>query len=242
MQILGRRNSIGNGRGIGGCLRHALQGEDFIRHCGNDKLIFDFKSGSGTVVKDRSREGNDGTFGAGAAAPTWKRNSLYFDGGDYVDCGDKPSLQPTDELTLIINVNHSVIADTLGMIQTNDVYGNNGYLLTVFATNNKFGFYIDENGAGNWKSIFSDNVVTANVWNCLIATFDGTAKLYQDSFLQVDVDTATKITYANATTKIGTYKALYMTGYIKNVRILNKGLSGIECQQEYLCQKWRGNC
>ena len=78
-------NSIGGNQGVGGPIpRNAIGGENFIRHIGNDKLIYDFKSGNGTTVKDRSREGNDGTFGAGAAAPTWKRNALYFDGGDDV--------------------------------------------------------------------------------------------------------------------------------------------------------------
>ncbi len=65
MKVIGRSNSIGNGRGIGGALRHALQGENFIRHIGNDKVIFDFHEGSGTTVKDKSHCGNDGAFPSG---------------------------------------------------------------------------------------------------------------------------------------------------------------------------------
>ncbi len=43
-------------------------------------------------LPDMSRFGNDGVFGAGAAAPTWVRLPsglwvLYFDGGDYISLG-----------------------------------------------------------------------------------------------------------------------------------------------------------
>ena len=88
-------NQIGNVNGIGAPLPpNQMGGENFIRHIGDDKLIFDFKSGNGTIVKDRSRESNNGTFGAGAAAPTWKRNGLYFDGADTLTCSYSSSLTP----------------------------------------------------------------------------------------------------------------------------------------------------
>lgn len=49
--------------------------------------IYLFNEGTGTVLTDRSGNGNHGTLGAGAAAPTWGATGLTFDGGDNVDCG-----------------------------------------------------------------------------------------------------------------------------------------------------------
>ena len=48
-------------------------------------LDMEFKEGSGLVTRDQSGEGNDGTLGVGAQAPTWiNEGGLSFDGGDKV--------------------------------------------------------------------------------------------------------------------------------------------------------------
>lgn len=46
--------------------------------------IYLFNEGSGTTLHDYSGNGNHGTLGAGAAAPTWTQYGLSFDGGDLV--------------------------------------------------------------------------------------------------------------------------------------------------------------
>lgn len=50
--------------------------------------IYLFNEGSGTTLRDFSGNANDGTLGAGAAAPTWGPTGLTFDGDAYVDLGN----------------------------------------------------------------------------------------------------------------------------------------------------------
>jgi len=54
-----------------------------------------FNEGSGNKVFDLSGNGNDGTFAAGGASPSWLAgkfgSALDFDGGDYVDLGQGPN-------------------------------------------------------------------------------------------------------------------------------------------------------
>lgn len=49
--------------------------------------VYLFNEGSGTVLRDHSGNGYDGTLGAADAAPTWATEGLAFDAGDYVTCG-----------------------------------------------------------------------------------------------------------------------------------------------------------
>ena len=97
-------------------LDNQIGGESFIRHIGNDKLLFDFHEGSGTTVHDKSHNNNNGTLGAGDAAPTWKRNSLYFDGGDYVDLTGISHGISTGEFTLCFSMNRLNIPSTYAKI------------------------------------------------------------------------------------------------------------------------------
>ena len=68
-------------------------------------LALPCQEGSGAAVADISGFGNDGAFGAGAAAPAWYQLEsglwvLRFDGDDYVDCGSSSILSPTDRLSI----------------------------------------------------------------------------------------------------------------------------------------------
>lgn len=62
--------------------------------------------GAGTTVKDLSKYGNNGTFGAGAAAPSWVAGrdglpGVEFDTDEYIDCGAGSSLDfGTDPFTV----------------------------------------------------------------------------------------------------------------------------------------------
>jgi len=77
-----------------------------------------FNEGSGGQVFDLSRNNNTGAFGAGAASPTWSSgkfgSALSFDGGDYVNCGNNPSLDISTYLSGSAWV--YLLADTTGYI------------------------------------------------------------------------------------------------------------------------------
>jgi hypothetical protein len=228
-------NSIGNGRGIGGPLRHAVPGENFIRHIGNDKLIFDFKSGSGTTVKDRSREGNDGTLGAGAGAPTWKRNSLYFDGTatEYIDCGLDYTFANCFFVFRIKPVNAI----------------NNRYLFDQSADSRGvlIGYqdgYLNMYSSGYPTGTAGDTQIETkiNIWQDIVIGVNGTKVYGYRNGVEIFKKTGTWVSMHNDLV-VGNHanKTLGYNGYIKNVRILNRCLSGIEAQNEYLSQKFRGN-
>ena len=61
---------------------------------------YDFESGSGSTLVDRSGNGNDGTL---RGDPTWQSSALRFGGaGDYVDVSDISSPEPVDEFTIAV--------------------------------------------------------------------------------------------------------------------------------------------
>ena len=225
---------IGGQQGIGGPLSpDSIGGESFIRHIGNDELIFDFKSGSGTTVKDRSREGNDGTFGAGAAAPTWKRNSLYFDGGDNV---------------LLTGINHGISTGEF----TFCFHMSNLTLNARVYDQKTIRFLID--GGGNAVRLYStayktitDTGIPALSPIRFQTTRDSSGNLecYVNGKMQGKGQTETANLAYNgisvATLGSANNDTGYITGTMYSFRILNKCLSGIEAQQEYLANKFSNN-
>jgi len=236
-------NSIGGLNSVGGPLSpNVIGGENFIRHIGNDKLIYNFKEGNGTTCIDRSREKNNGTFGAGAAAPTWRLNSLYFDGGDYVDCGNDASLDITKEITIELRIKIAV-SKSFNFILSKD----NG------TTQRSFHLYVNSSEelsfnlwADSLKGVTPSTLVSSNNWYCITAVYNGVSQIvYINGQMVGSVNNTGLIVVSTADVIIGTDAALeasYMfNGLIDEVRILNKGLSGIECQQIYLSNKFRGN-
>lgn len=103
--------SIGGTRYIGGPLSpNTIGGDNYIRYIG-DRLVMDFHEGAGTTVRDLSGNGNGGTFGSGAAAPTWERNRLSFDGAnDYISFGNNTfNSLATDSYTINLSVEPIVL-------------------------------------------------------------------------------------------------------------------------------------
>ena len=230
--------SIGGAQGIGGPLHNSIGGESFIRHIGNDKLIYDFKEGSGTTVRDKSHNNNNGTFGAGAAAPTWKRNSLYFDGGDTFRCLTLLDVFP-EEITL--SIFYKVVAKSGSNAQLftkTNISGQDRFFWSIKDDNTMvFDFEEHDNGYSS-RSIFSD--WTIDSWENRYITWDNTNGLL--SYKNGAIDGASSgdtVLLAD-----GTSSDLYiyfLVGLIKEVRIWFKTLSQIEIQQNFLASKFRGN-
>ena len=229
--------SIGGQQGIGGPISpNQIGGESFIRHIGNDKLIFDFHEGSGTTVYDKSRNNNNGTFGAGAAAPTWKRNSLYFDGGDYVDLTGIAHGISTGGFTLCFDVSNYTENTYMFDQETNR------FAILNRALHNAISL-LDSNG----HNMISDAGIDAiQPISCQI-----TRDISQDAECYVNGKSQNKgqsitgdVTYDGiSAAKLGSRfnNVTNVTATMYSFRILNKGLSGIECQQIYLSNKWRSN-
>ena len=226
---------IGGLNAVGAPLpNNQIGGESFIRHIGNDKLIFDFHEGSGTVVHDKSHCGNNGTLGAGAAAPTWKRNSLYFNGSNYVDLTGISHRISTGECAFIFSFSN---------IRSNDYFFDQKI--------DRLQIRNHENAIKIWTGVslktLTDTGIDAVSPLLIQITRDNSGNLEcyinekKEGKGQTDIR---DITYDGTSILVlGTNYGLvgYILTTMYSFRILNKGLSGIECQQEYLANKFRGN-
>ena len=223
-------NPIGNQHGIGAPLgNNQIGGEPFIRHI-SDKLHFRFTEGSGTTCRDLSRENNDGTFGATTAAPTWKRNSLYFDGGDYVDLTGISHGISTGEFTFCFNLSNYNVSTTLFSQETVQFYFYNhasDYITMIsfrisdaVSTIKPIVIQITRDSSGNFECYINGKPQKKGYSAQTDFTYDGSSVIYLGSYLD---------------------GSLSITGTMDSFRILNKGLSGIECFQEYLSNRFRGN-
>ena len=240
-------NSIGGQCGIGAPISEQIGGESFIRHIGSDKLIFDFKEGSGTTVYDKSHNGNNGTLAdkdSGSDYPTWLRNSLSFDGANnYVDCGNDSSLDLNILSVEIIlyptyNGTHTIIGSHTDA---------NNY---VRYTNDDGEFTVYGRDGGNLFRAKMISQYTVNNWYSLTYTIGNleVPKIYTNGILQItdndsnDAGIDEHILFGNLF--IGLWHVADprpFKGTIKKIHLCSKVLSQIEIQQNYLVQKFRGN-
>ncbi len=236
-------NQIGGLNAMGAPMSpHQIGGENFIRHIGNDKLILDFHEGSGTTVYDKSHNGNNGTFGAGVKAPTWKRNSLYFDGGQYIDLAAN-FLAKSD----FINGGSVLVVCKFSAGATAKIIDIEGAWMFHFNTSGNICSSID--GSSGLPSSISSLNYGDNCRYCIIVTWDKeTGATVKNIIDGVEDGISTQDLYdidgLNRTTCIGSMYGgtqRFYTGGMKMVRILNKCLSGIECQQEYLVNNFSNN-
>ena len=231
-------NRIGCGRGIGGCLRHSLQGENFIRHIGNDKLIFDFKENGGTVLRDKSHNNNNGVFGAGAVAPTWIRDGLSFDGASQVVIADNVDIRfGTGDFTIIMQIANYMAAD--------------GTFLSKGRTGAAEWWLWDNDGNLRWYSNGSTmsmissgitirddskhHIVIRRKGSLGNMFFDG-IDIKRDVTSSCDLSTD-KVIYIGRSLSGGDF----CTATISYILICKKALSQIEIQQNYLANKFRSD-
>ncbi len=89
--------------------------------------------GAGTTVKDLSKYGNNGTFGAGAAAPSWVAGldglpSVDFDGDDEINIGHDASLGwGTEDGSVIVLYEVGELDRDQSILYANAGGGNHGY-------------------------------------------------------------------------------------------------------------------
>jgi len=236
--------SIGGLSGIGAPISEQIGGESFIRHVGADKAIYRFTDGSGNTVRDDSHNNNNGTLGASTATPTWRRNSLYFDGGDYVDCGNNANLfTGTGDVSVSIGYKTTEMASGTFIIFLGDGdVGHSVYLYVESPTVLVFGIW-GYNSASDTSPSMLWEPLNDGIYHNIIGTKKGDIlSLYCDGKLQdthtfADLNiTAGRLILGGDLNGTATSK-----GTFNNARIFNKGLFQLECQQIYLTNKWRGN-
>jgi len=190
-------------------------------------------AGSGDTAYDSSSAGNDGTLEGG---PQWVAGyygaALALDGtDDNVDCGNDPSLNITDEITLAawINMAQRPAVDAWYTVPWKEnaysmyLYGAGDSLTTLGAD-----FWLSTGRADIWSGPTID--IPANVWTHIAVTFNGTDfEFYvngEHDFTQNQP----------ATIEIGDINFLFtqagsgFAGLIDEVQVYNHALSAEEIQ------------
>ena len=187
--------------------------------------------GSGSTWTDLSGNGNNGTFGASTAAPTYNNangGSLTFDGtNDYVSLGT-PSIG-TGKITV-----SAWIKITTGGIYQHIVDNQSPEWHLAILNDNRPYFF---NGVVNHNSTLQ---LSTGVWYMITGVQGITNDLYINGVLSQSIESNVNIT--TNTPHIGRWyngPSRYFNGNISNVSIYNRALSAAEIAQNYDALKVR---
>jgi len=188
--------------------------------------------GTGTVVLDKTDYWNDGTLGG---EPVWVAGriggALDLDGvNDYVDWGNKDSLNITGQITLAAWIRPETAGN--GQHQSIILKGDRAYALKIQQWNNvEFFVY-----GGGWRACtfpLGSAAEFNNRWHYLAGTFDGQQlKLYDNGELRGTANYTGAIAIHTANTCLGRDAdgggRRYFNGIVDEPRIYNRALSADE--------------
>ena len=196
--------------------------------------------GHGDVVRDLSMNGNHGTLKNMAFPPTagsgWNPGQtgvgLNFDGtDDYVTCGNDPSLDITDAITISAWIRPESISDYDG------ICGRGGYdvgFWTATHSNGNVLFYLA--GVRNW-AISGNSILYDGNWHFVAFTYDkndgsNNMVFYRDMYSQSETETGSFNSTPNIDVIIG--DPYNFAGAIDQVRIYNRALTSKEVKDYYI--------
>jgi hypothetical protein len=193
-----------------------------------------FNEGSGTVAGDSSGYGNNGTIYGATWVPGKYGTALNFNGvNNYVDCGNRPSLQLTTAGTIIAWVKLNSSGYYPIVQKHNDANGRNGY-----------GFWINGNSLdGDLGNASAENYIIAsglNIndgnWHYVAYVWNSTLTLYLDGRMVGSpanrILTPTGSLYDLWIGHGANYPG-YFNGSIDEVRVYNRALSSAEIQADF---------
>jgi len=186
----------------------------------------------GTVLRDYSGRGNDGTLTNG---PTWVNDegpALSFDGtNDYVAVGDVLSQPNSFSVSFWVKFSAD---DASTIITAGYSYPDTGYLIrrSTSAPSDGVNFWLDS-GTEDEVSTAANSVVL-NTWQHYACTYDGTiASIYLDG----DHHESKAIAYVSAASPVGIGLAggagVHMEGLLDDINIYKRALSPQEIRQLY---------
>ena len=197
--------------------------------------------GSGTTAIDSSGYGNHGTL---EGSPEWKTagddvkigsGALYFDfveGGasDYVDCGDKPEFDITDNITLALWVKSDGFRQRYQYFFSKDI-GSGGY--SVIRNAETRNCRVVFNGLSGQYYATGSTVIDDDQWHHLAASYDsstGIVAFYTDGLLEVTETASGSIPTNDLMLCIGGRDVRNSNAFIDDARIYNRTLSEEEIQ------------
>ena len=191
-----------------------------------------FDDGSGTTAVDSSGNGNDGVF---VGDPQWVPGrlggALEFDGDDYLNCGNGPSLQIRDEITITFWFKVEAFSNTWEgfMAKGDDSYRTS----RGGGTGNATHMGISGTSAGGGNGWFNGTViVTDGQWHHMAATYDGAeGKIYIDGVLDVTSPGTGQINQSSYDLYIGENSQAtgrFLHGLLDDMRIYSRALMDVE--------------
>ena len=196
-------------------------------------LILHFDEGSGTIAKDSSGSGNDGTiYGATWVSGKYGK-ALSFDGvDDYVDTTLNPANDIGDGNPFSIEVWINLTG-----------YAGDSYVTLVSADEGteRFYFRIKSNnnpfiGLGDGHNETSGVPITLNTWQHCVVTYDGSnAKVYVNAGAPWDSGNIGSKNFGSANTRIGrsVTDSREFNGIIDEVKVYTRALPAEEIKAHY---------
>ncbi|AKG91304.1 WD40-like repeat protein [Geoglobus ahangari] len=196
-----------------------------------------------THVVDVSGYRNNGTINGAVYVEGRYGKALKFDGiNDYVDLGNKPEFQITNNITIAAWVKHNT--GSPGSWEDIIMKGNTAYGLQFYQTEGYFTFHLTAAGGG-WKNLPSTVKPQAGVWYHVVGTYDGkTQRIYINGVLNNEVNDTFTINTNSYPLTIGYKVALdnsYLNGVVDDVRIYNRALTPEEVKMLYYSTLWKHN-
>lgn len=206
---------------------------------------FEAVDGTPLMTSDESGYGNHGELKGGMTKENnWddvdgvypNTNAMYFDGDDYIDCGNDSSLDITGDITMAMWIRIDEIIEK-PMLLHRGSNATDGYYFMIYDDGH---FLYRTNQAGETQSTRSakGELEKTGQWYFLVATRNGiTGKLYKDG---IDVTYTTEDhldpTSSNRNLYIGNFNYSedpFFCAEIDDVRIYETALSTAEIQQHY---------
>ena len=170
----------------------------------------------------------------------WTPQGGDFDGSDdYIDCGNKESLEITGAITIELWLNPTTLDKNETLVAKIGA-GNQQDISLYYYTGGYFIFIV----GATWALRLAKSELALKAWNHLVFTVkDGTT----DNHAYVNgIDKATNhdtptMSTSTSTLYIGSYLGAseFLTGLIGEARIYNRALTPQEAQHNYLATKWR---
>ena len=194
-----------------------------------------FDETSGNTAFDSSGNGNDGTF---VGNPQWVPGkvggALEFDGDDYLDCGNGPSLEIRDQITIAFWFQVQAFQNTWEAFFSK---GDSAYRVSR-GDGNGDGTHlgISGTGAGGGNGWFNGpTIITGGDWHHFAGTYDGTeGRIYIDGILDASSPASGQINIEPENLWIGnnsqnTNRQLH--GLMDDVRLYTRALTVEEIRE-----------
>jgi len=188
-----------------------------------------FDEGAGTTAFDSSGNGNDGVF---VGDPQWVPGklggALEFNGDDYLDCGNNPSLEIRDQITIAFWFQVEAFQTTWEAFLSK---GDTAYRASRGGGDgNGTHFGISGTSAGGGNGHFNGpTVITGGDWHHFAGTYDGaTGRIYIDGVLDAETPATGQINIEPENFWIGNNSqntGRLLHGLMDDVRLYSRALT-----------------